>query len=69
MSFLSDLVVWCKEERESLLKQQELLERKEIEIKEKRGGRDVDTTADTLARVKKTIAKLDALLARQSADR
>jgi hypothetical protein len=65
MLSLEEIFHWCEEEFGSLQEQQKRLELGEIRIGERRPAQgDVDTTAETLGRVKKHIAALKALLAR-----
>ena len=65
MLSLDEIIHWREEEFGSLLEQQKRLELEEISTGEKRPGQgDVGTTAETLGRVKKHLAELQALLAR-----
>jgi hypothetical protein len=69
MTLLDDLIAWHKEERRQLLQQIEMLESGKLETHERRFGSGmVDTTAADLARAKRQLAEIDALLARYPED-
>jgi hypothetical protein len=65
MLSLEEISHWCEEEFGSLQEQQKRLELGEIRTGGRRPGQgDANATAETLGRVKKHLAELQALLAR-----
>jgi hypothetical protein len=66
MGLLDDVFRWCRDERANLEHQRSKLERGETITAEMRSGQAHDTTPDTMARVRKQIEELDALLARHA---
>ncbi len=65
MTFLDNLIVWCKEQQAQLQQQIEMRESGELKTGERRPGSGwVDTTEADLARAKRQLAEIDALLAR-----
>ena len=55
-------VAWCKQEQASLLQQLELMETGKVLTGENRGSGWVDTTAESIERVKARLAELESLL-------
>ena len=59
MTSLEGLIAWCREQQASLRQQLEMLASGRMTT---RGPRGRDTTAETMERVKRQLAELDALL-------
>ncbi len=67
MTLLDNLIAWNKEQQAQLQRQIEMLESGQLKTGEKRPGSGwVDTTEADLARAKRHLAEIDALLARYS---
>ena len=67
MTLLDNLIAWGKEQRAQLERQIEMLGSGELQTRERRAGSGwVDTTDADLARAKRQLAEIDALLARYS---
>ena len=60
---LINLVGWCKRERESLVMQREMLQSGRFRIFNVEGTEHIDTTPDSIERIKANIAELDLILA------
>ncbi|MGZ3715853.1 MAG: hypothetical protein ACXVA4_10575 [Ktedonobacterales bacterium] len=56
------LVRWCEDQRELYERQLALMEAKAMWTREVRNGMTVDTTAESIERVKELMAELDDLL-------
>lgn len=59
---LINLLDWCKRERESLQMQREMLQSGKFRIFSVEEGRQVDTSAESIARITTNIAELDLIL-------
>lgn len=59
---LINLVGWCKRERESLVMQREMLQSGKFRLFNVEGGRQVDTSSESIARITANIAELDLIL-------
>ena len=67
MTLLDNLITWSKEQRAQLERQIEMMESGELQTRERRPGSGwVDTTDADLARAKRQLAEIDALLAKYS---
>ncbi len=67
MTLLDNLIAWCKERRTQLKRQIDMLESGKLQTGAKRPGSGwTDTTEVDLARAKRQLAEIDALLARYS---
>ncbi len=65
MTLIENLIAWCKEQRTQLERQIEMMESGNLQSIEQRPGVGrVDTTEASLARAKRQLAEIDALLAR-----
>jgi hypothetical protein len=60
---LTNLVAWCKRERESLQMQREMLQSGKFRIFKNEGSGQVDTSSDSIERITANIIELDAILA------
>jgi len=60
---LINLVGWCRRERDSLRMQQEMLQSGRFRIFNVEGTEHIDTTPDSIERIKVNIAELDLILA------
>ncbi len=67
MTLLDNLIAWCKEQRAQLERQIEMMGSGNLQSREPHPGSGwVDTTEADLARAKRHLAEIDALLARYS---
>jgi len=67
MSELADFIRWCNRERTTLRRSLEMMESGIVHTSEVRPGLPPkDTTAESIARAKKNIVELDALLAKHA---
>ena len=67
MTLLDNLITWCKEQRTQIERQIEMVKSGNLQTRERRPGSGwVDTTEADLARAKRQLAEIDALLARYS---
>jgi hypothetical protein len=67
-TMMDNLLTWCRTERDSLQQQLDLMERGIMTVGERHAGAPArDTTTETIARVKSSIAELDDILARPHA--
>lgn len=66
MTLIEQIVAWCKSERESLLRQIELMESGTLTTRSSHGPsrKMVDTTQDSIADCKRQLAEIEPLLAR-----
>jgi hypothetical protein len=63
MTELADFIRWCNKERATLRRSLEMMESGVMHTGEARAGQPQrDTTAESIARAKQSIAELDALL-------
>ena len=60
---LTNLLAWCKRERESLQMQREMLQSGEFHILKDEGSSQIDTTSESIERITANINELDAILA------
>ena len=60
---LTNLLAWCKRERESLQMQREMLQSGEFHILKNEGSGQIDTTSESIERITANINELDAILA------
>ena len=60
---LTNLLAWCKRERESLQMQREMLQSGEFHILKDEGSSQIDTTSESIERITTNINELDAILA------
>jgi hypothetical protein len=58
---LINLVGWCKRERESLQMQREMLQSGKFRLFNVEGGRQVDTSSESIERITANIAELDLI--------
>lgn len=61
------LLTWCQERKADLAQQLEMLRSGTMGTHEARHGREVDTTQETIARLERWVADLDALLQHRGA--
>lgn len=68
MSLLDNLIAWARKEKSILERQIEMMEAGMLQIAEMKPGHGrVDTTAESLARAKRHLSEIDALLNRHRA--
>jgi len=60
---LTNLLAWCKRERESLQMQREMLQSGKFHILKDEGSGQIDTTSESIERITANINELDAILA------
>jgi hypothetical protein len=60
---LTNLLAWCKHERESLQMQREMLQSGKFRILKDEGSGQIDTTSESIERITTNINELDAILA------
>jgi hypothetical protein len=64
-NLIDDLLLWCEEERASLQRQLDMINSGILETHERHGWSALtDTTAETKARIERSLTELKAVLAR-----
>jgi hypothetical protein len=66
MTLLEDLLAWCEDERQNLAYELAMMRTNEMHTIQRCDGRLIDTTPQSIERVKRAIAEIDEILARHS---